>query len=316
MTSSVPPSGATIHVLKYALLFLVGTLWGSQYIFIKTALEDLDPLDISFLRTALGAAVMAIACLIFLPRSGTRKLRRDSGSQWWLIAIIGIMETGLPALLIAYGQQEIESSVAAILLGTTPLFTVVFACFLLKQESPRVGLILGVLVGFAGLVLLFGLRTQTEAALDPISGGLILVAAIAFAISIVLLNKVRDIHPLPLSRDLLIWASLPLLPAWLIWGNPGSLNITWASGLSIAFLATLGGGAVFLIYIQLIRISGPTFASLSNYLVPLVGILLGISAGNEQIRTTDLIAMLVILAALFMTQPRGSEPAGNIRSPR
>lgn len=291
-------------MIKYVLLFLVGTLWGSQYIFIKTALEDLDPLDISFLRTALAAAVMAVACLIFHRKSIRTPGSENGRSQWWLIAIIGIMETGLPALLIAYGQLEIESSVAAILLGTTPIFTIVFACFLLKQESPRIGLILGVLVGFAGLLLLFGLRARTEASLDPISGGLILIAAVSFAISIVLLNRVRDIKPLPLSRDLLIWASVSLLPAWLIWGNPTSLTMTWSSGLSIVFLATLGGGAVFLIYIQLIRISGPTFASLSNYLVPLVGIILGISAGNEQLEFTDLIATLVILAGLFMTQPR------------
>ena len=117
------------------------------------------------------------------------------------------------------------------------------------------------------------------------------------------LNKVKDIHPLPLSRDMLIWASLPLLPAWLIWGNPTSLNITWSSSISIVFLATLGGGAVFLIYIQLIRISGPTFASLSNYLVPLVGIILGIGAGNEQLHLSDIIATVVILAGLAMTQP-------------
>ena len=290
-------------MLKYALLFLVGTLWGSQYIFIKTALEDLDPLDISFLRTALAAVLMVLVCFIFQRKTSTPITREGARSQWWLIAIIGIMETGLPALLIAYGQQEIESSVAAILLGTTPIFTVFFACFLLKQESPRVGLVLGVLVGFVGLVLLFGLRAQTETALDPISGGLILLAAVAFAVSIVLLNKVKGIHPLPLSRDMLIWASLPLLPAWLIWGNPASLNITGPSGISIVFLATLGGGAVFLIYIQLIRISGPTFASLSNYLVPLVGIILGIGAGNEQLHLSDIIATVVILAGLAMTQP-------------
>ena len=301
----MPLLGATIHVLKYALLFLVGTLWGSQYIFIKTALVDLDPLDISFLRTTLGAFVMAIACLIFWRGHTGNSVNEDTRSKRWLVAIIGIMETGLPALLIAYGQQEIESSVAAILLGTTPIFTVLFACFVLKQESPRIGLLLGVLVGFAGLVLLFGLRVQTQVALDPLSGGLILVAAVAFAVSIVLLNKVRDIHPLPLSRDLLIWASLPLVPAWLIWGNPTALNITWSSAISVLFLATLGGGAVFLIYIQLIRISGPTFASLSNYLVPLVGIVLGISAGNERVLITDMIALLFILAALFMTQQRG-----------
>ncbi len=290
-------------MIKYVLLFLVGTLWGSQYIFIKTALEDLDPLDISFLRTVLAAAIMALACFIFHRRSSRPNTPSKHRSKWWLIAIIGIMETGLPALLISYGQQEIDSSVAAILLGTTPIFTVFFACFLLKQESPRVGLVLGVLTGFVGLVLLFGLRAQTEIALDPISGGLILTAAVSFAISIVLLNRVRDIKPLPLSRDLLIWASVSLLPAWLIWGNPTSLTMTWSSGLSIIFLATLGGGAVFLIYIQLIRISGPTFASLSNYLVPLVGIILGISAGNEQLHLSDIIATVVILAGLAMTQP-------------
>ncbi|MCH2132860.1 MAG: DMT family transporter [Phycisphaerales bacterium] len=291
-------------MLRFTLLIVVGVLWGSQYVFIKMALVDLTPSALTFFRLGLGTVFMALACLM-IPRPSPPPDQQQPAprSPWWLIAIIGILEAGLPALLIAWGEQWIESSLAAILLGTTPLFTIVLSCLVLKQERFRAGLIIAVIVGFIGLLVLFGFRMQMDAPLHGMAGLAILVAALCFATSLVLLARVKGRAPQTVARDLMFWASLALLPVWLIWGEPSSTTMTATTAIVILYLATLGSGAVFLIYVQLIRLAGATFASLSNYLVPIVGVALGVSLGEETLMTSDLVALLIILGALAAANP-------------
>ena len=286
---------------KYALLVLVGFLWGSQYLFIKIALDRLDPLAIGFLRSAIGAAFMAVICLgIRRPGPGAPGDR----SPWWLIAIIGLLETGLPSLLIAWGQQWLDSGLTAIVLGTTPLFTILLVRIGLREHRMNRGLIAAVAIGFVGLLVLLGARIHLEAPLRLLPVAAVLLAAVCFAASIVLLTTVRGRSAATLSRDLLAWSSLPLLALWMTLGSPSTLEVDTASALAIVFLATFGGGLVFLLYILLIRLAGPTFASLSNYLVPLVGVALGITIGREQLLISDLFALVIILGALSCTGNR------------
>lgn len=303
------PVGVASNVLKFTLLVLVGVLWGSQYIFIKVALgegqeDDLSPEALAFFRIGLGTIFMAIVCLVVPGRRSKASRSPAYRSPWWLIALIGILEAGLPALLIAEGQQDIDSSFAAILLGMTPLFTIVLSCFLLHQERVRAGMIVAVIGGLIGLLVLFGFRLQLDAPLHGMSALEILAAAACFATSLVLLAQVKGRPPQIVARDLMFWASLMLLPIWLIWGNPGGTTLDWTTGISVLYLATLGSGVVFLVYVQLIRIAGPTFASLSNYLVPTVGVALGVTLGQEDLMETDWIALLIILAALAVANPR------------
>ncbi|MBG79406.1 MAG: hypothetical protein CMJ39_01705 [Phycisphaerae bacterium] len=289
-------------MLKFSLLILVGLLWGSQYIFVKLALVDLDPWTLTFCRLGLGTLFLAIICLIFraAPESEDQRMSR---SPWWLIAIIGVLEAGVPALLIAWGQQWVDSSLAAILLGTTPLFTIVLSCFILAHERIRPGLLISIAGGFIGLLLLFGLRIQLDAPLDPVAGAAILIAAICFATSLVLVARVKGHATHVFARDLMFWSALFMLPIWLIQGQELNSTPGWPALISILYLATLGSGTVFIIYVRLVRIAGPTFASLSNYLVPVVGVVLGIWLGQEEIKGSDFIALLIILASLAAARP-------------
>ena len=289
-------------MLRFSLLILVGLLWGSQYIFVKLALVDLDPWTLTFCRLGLGTLFLAIICLILRPASEPED-QKSERSPWWLIAIIGVLEAGIPALLIAWGQQWIDSGLAAILLGTTPLFTIVLSCLILGQEKLRPGLLVSIAGGFIGLVLLFGLRIQLEAPLNPLAAGAILIAAICFAVSLVLVAQVKGRSTLPFARDLMFWSAVFMLPIWLIYGQESSSTPGWTTLISILYLATLGSGTVFIIYVRLIRIAGATFASLSNYLVPVVGVVLGIWLGQEELAGSDLIALLIILGSLAAAHP-------------
>jgi drug/metabolite transporter (DMT)-like permease len=283
------------------LLILVGFLWGSQYIFIKVALVDLTPQAIAFFRVGLGAIFMAIVCLCFAkPKPTPVGVTR---TPWWMIAIIGLLEAGIPSLLIAWGQVHIASGLVAILVGTTPLLTIGISALLLRREPARAGLFIAVIGGFLGLLLLFGFRVHFEDAIHGPAGIVILMAALCYAISLVMLGQVKGRTPQSIARDIMFYAAIPLLPIWLIWGEPGRPLPGLASGLALLYIATLGSGVVFLIYIYIIRMAGATFASLSNYIVPVVGVLLGVTLGGERLLMTDLIALAVILLALSMAHP-------------
>ncbi|MDG2423144.1 MAG: EamA family transporter [Phycisphaerales bacterium] len=289
-------------MLKFILLIIVGFLWGSQYIFVKVALqENLDPTALTLFRIGIGTIFLVIVCL-FMPR-GSHDQSTTDRSPWWMFLIIGILEAALPALLIAWGELELDSSLAAILLGTTPLFTIILSCFILRAERSSPGLILAILVGFAGLLVLFGFRMQFDQKIHWISSIAVLLAAASFAASLVLLAKVKGHPPQHVARNLMFWGTIALLPVWLIFGNPSDVTITWISAGSVIYLGILGSSVVFLIYVQLIRIAGATFASLSNYLVPVVGVALGISLGQEHILVTDMIALAIIMGALFAANP-------------
>ena len=289
-------------MLKFTLLLLVGALWGSQYIFIKIALVDLSPPALTFFRIAIGTLFIAILCAV-LPKERTPRSSSDPPSAWWWFAIIGLLEAAIPALLIAWGEVRMESSLAAILLGTTPLFTIVLSCFLLRLERIRTGIIVAVVLGFAGLVFLFAFRMQFDQSIHVLSSLAVLLAALSFALSLVLLAQVKGHSPQNVARNLMFWAMIALLPVWLIWGSPSETRFEWASIGAVVYLGTLGSSIVFLLYVQLIRIAGATFASLSNYLVPIVGVILGVTLGRDHILITDLIALAIILSALFAAHP-------------
>ena len=289
-------------MLKFSLLLLVGALWGSQYIFVKIALEDLSPSALTFFRIAIGAVFIAILCPL-LPKGRTAEPSQEQPSAWWWFAIIGLLEAAIPALLIAWGEVRMESSLAAILLGTTPLFTIILSCLLLRLERIRPGIIAAVVLGFIGLVFLFAFRMQFNQSIHVLSSLAVLMAALSFALSLVLLAQVKGHTPQNVARNLMFWAMIALLPVWLIWGNPSETHFEWDSMGAVIYLGTLGSSIVFLLYVQLIRIAGATFASLSNYLVPVVGVILGVTLGRDQILMTDLIALAIILSAFFAANP-------------
>ena len=289
-------------MLKFILLIIVGILWGSQYIFVKVALQDLSPSALTFFRIAIGTVFIALLCL-FMSKPTRNKTSDVKRSGWWMFAIIGLLEAAIPALLIAWGELKLDSSLAAILLGTTPLFTIVLSCFVLHLEKIRLGIIIAVVLGLVGLLVLFVFRMQLNQTIHVLPSIAILLAAASFAVSLVLLAQVEGHAPQYVARNLMFWGMIALLPVWLIWGNPLDTSFSWSSVGSVIYLGTLGSSIVFLIYVHLIRISSATFASLSNYLVPVVGVALGATLGNEHILITDVIALVIIMGALIASNP-------------
>ena len=135
--------------IDYILLSILSLIWASAFFNIKIATYSYGPLTIAFLRIFLGAVLIVIMCAF-------KNIKIEAFSKdWHLFAAIGFVNLVIPFFLIAYGVQKIQSNLAAILMSTTPLSSAVLAHFFTKTEKINFTKIFGVLVGFAGIVILF-----------------------------------------------------------------------------------------------------------------------------------------------------------------
>lgn len=289
-----------MKVKNYAVLFTIGAIWGSQFVFQQQALTLFSPLWIATLRALLGALTLIILCQCSGLKSGNK--------QWGLFCLIGLLEAVIPFILVPWGQLQLSSATTAVLMGTIPFYALLLAPLLIRGSTIGVCSLLSVVMGFCGLLLLFypDLSSQ-EQAIPFTSAGAILLAAACFAIALLLLNRVRDEHPLIVARNVLIMASMQLV-ALTVFEAPTELVSSHFNQLSafhifsVFYLGIMCSGVVYYLYMLSVRNTGAVFTSMTNYLVPSFGVILGMIFSDEILPFTTWLALAVILLALLLNQ--------------
>ena len=136
-------------ILDYTLLTILALIWSSAFFNIKIATYSYGPVTIALLRIFFGAIPVIALCLY-------KKIKIEAFSKdWYWFAAIGLINLVIPFFLIAYGVQKVQSNLAAILMASTPLSATVLAHLFTENEKINFTKILGVLVGFSGIVFLF-----------------------------------------------------------------------------------------------------------------------------------------------------------------
>lgn len=280
---------------NYLTLLMIGLIWGSQFIFQEIALIVFSPVWIGTFRALLGAITVSIICRIMGIKGHSK--------QWGLFAIIAMLEATLPFVLVPWGQKELSGSVAAILMGTLPFYALLLSPIFIKGSRITKGNLFSVVIGFIGLVELFypDLSSETQH-VNLLSALAVVLAAICFAIALLLVNKVKNEHPLIIARNVLIMASIQLVIIALVWVPLTFERSSLNSFLSLIYLGVMCAGGVYYLYMQSIQNAGAVFTSMTNYLVPAVGVLIGAMFGNEKIQMTTWFALGIILTALFINQ--------------
>jgi len=279
---------------NYLLLLLIGCIWGSQFALNHFALQENTEMTISFFRAAFGAFTLAIVLYFY-----DRKNKEHFGAKEWLsFALIALFETVIPLQLILWAQQEIESSLASILISTVPLWAIALAYLTEKKENkPNWQDGMGVLIGFAGVCLL--LADGFQGGFSLVRAMALLLAACCFAIAIVLIKKLLGQHsPIRATRNILLMASLLLLFMAIAQGESLRLHVSPLGLTNLLVLGIVCTGFVWVLYATLIRRAGVAFTSMANYLVPPVGFFLGMLQG-EKIDAKRLIALGMILIGLL-----------------
>lgn len=280
---------------NYLTLLAIGFIWGSQFIFQEIALVSFSPIWIGAMRAAVGAITLVVICKSLGVKS--------SSNQWVLFCVIGLLEAAIPFVLVPWGQQDLDSSIAAILMGTLPFYVLLLAPIFVKGAKINTANTISVIVGFSGLVVLFYPELASGAGeINLVSALAIIVAAVCFAIALLLLNRVRDEHPLIVARNVLLAASIQLIVIAFI-TTPFEYQVASTSSIfSILYLGGICAGVVYYLYMMCIKNAGPVFTSMTNYIVPAVGVFIGALVTNDSIQTNTWIALLVILSALFINQ--------------
>lgn len=287
--------------LDYLLLLGVGMVWGGQFLFNAKAVEYFPPITVAAGRVLIGALTLSLLSL-FIPEKTPEPSQRSTISIGLLFAGVAVLEAVLPLFLIVWGQQHVDSSVTAVLIGSVPILTLIFSAFLSKNSKFSINSAMSVVLGFIGIVILVNPNTSGLNADTLIYEIAIFAGAVSFALSLILFEKLPHGTPIRTARIILSVASAPLLVASLLLDKPWTLN--WAIGgiVALMVLGIVGSALAYLLYATLVQRTGPVFTSISNFIVPMVGVILGVLVRGEQFGTKEWLALACIIAALAVNE--------------
>ncbi|WP_336047356.1 DMT family transporter [Streptomyces sp. CA2R101] len=287
--------------VRFGLLALV---WGLSFLFVKISGEAYAPLQVSLGRVAFGAAAL-LAVLV-----ARRQPLPRPGPLWGHLAVAGLLLNAVPFTLFAYSEERISSALAGICNATTPLFTLLVAISALPGERPHRNQVAGMALGFAGVLVVFGIWNGADGG-DPAGAGMALGAAASMGVGWVYVRRFltgRGHSALSLAAAQLTSgaAELALVTPFL---TSAPTTLPAAPTLSLLILGALGTGVAFLMQYGLVRDAGVTLASMVTYLVPVISTLAGVAVLHEALNWHQPVGAVVILAGAALSQRTGRTAA-------
>lgn len=295
--------------MAYLLLVLLGSIWGASYLFIKIGGEYVTPLTLVMLRTTIAGLVLLIALLV-----RREKLPPLRSPLWRHFAVIGLINSVIPYTLITWGEVQISSGLAAILVGAMPIFTVLLAHWLTHDEKLSHRKLLGIAAGFIGVVILF-LPDFLNAATANLLGGLATIAAaLSYAYATIYARRHFKGQPhVTVAFGQMVMASLILIPASLLLEHPWTLRPTPPALAAIVTLSILGTAVAYMMYYWLVANVGATRTSLVTYISPVIAVVLGAVVLNEHLQWSTMVGLVLIIVGVgLVTNLQLGAPRGQI----
>lgn len=278
---------------KHWIVFIIlGLIWSSSFLWIEIGLREIGPFTLvayrAFFGLLFGVVVMTIQ-RVSLPRTI---------KEWTPLIVLGLTNIAIPFVLISWGQKSIDSGVASILDATVPLFTILAAHFMLQDDKMTTPKVLGLLVGFAGVIVL--MSKDIGASFGSLLGQLaVIIACVFYAGSSIYVRKyTQDTPGILRSMGPLISATVVMGLAALFFEAPfkiPTLPITW---IALLWLGIFGSGLAFLMAFYLMHEIGPTRTTMVTYLFPLGGVTLGTIFLNETLTWQIIVGAVLIISSL------------------
>lgn len=279
----------------YLRLFVVSAVWGASFICNDIALEHFSPLAITCWRVILAAIVILIIC-----RQQRLRLPTDRRSLI-LFSLIGVLNSAVPFTLIGWGQQTVSSAVTALLIATSPFITLILSHFMTGDDRFSRNRLIGLIVGFFGVALLFGHGILVSVSSAP--GMIAIIAASAcYSMSALFIRKLAHFRSLVIVAGSLLISGVILLPI-LLWQFPPWQQQASASSISaLLFLAIFPTATAYVLRAQIVQLNGAVFMSNAGYLIPLFATLWAWLFLSEVPSPIMWAAMLLIFAGIFIGQ--------------
>jgi drug/metabolite transporter (DMT)-like permease len=279
----------------WLILLVLALIWGGAFFFIGVAVRHVQPLTYVWLRLTLGAAglwayVMIKGERVSLPRE-----------VWGSILLLALLNNAVPFALFGWGQTHIASGLASILNATTPIWGVVVAHFLTRDERMSPRKLAGVLLGFGGIVTMIGPSLLSSLGTNALAQLACVVASLSYALAAVWARRFKrlGISPFSVTTGQLSAGALLMFPVSLIvdrpWTHAFPPLTAWAAIGALALFCTALG---YVLYFRLIEHAGATNALLVTLLVPPVAIVLGALFLSETLAPEDFAGLGLIALGL------------------
>jgi len=279
---------------EWVAFWLLGTIWGSSFLWIRIAVAETGPVLLAALRLLFGAVgLIGIAWITrqSVPRDRVLLAR---------YLVLALLNTALPFVLIPWGETRIASGLAAVLNGTTPLFTLIIAHFWLRDERITRARVAGLVVGFTGVVVL--MSRDLGAGADNLWGqAAVLAASCSYAVAATFARRYLRGQPPVLQAavavtfaDAVLWLTIPVLEPAVPFPH---LPITW---LALAWLGVLGSCVAYLLYYYLIHAWGATRATVVTYMFPVIGLVLGLAFLGEPLNARLVAGTLLVVSGIVV----------------
>jgi len=284
--------------ISWLMLISLSVLWGGSFFFTEIALVDLPPLTLVLCRVSIATMVLWWVVLL-------RDIAIPRDLKFWAgVAVMGGLNNLVPFCLIVWSQTQISSSLAAILNATTPLFTLLIAHIATDSEKLTLRKTIGVLIGFVGVVVIFGLPTSGNT-LGLLAPGAVLLAAFSYGCAGVFGRRFGTTPPILTAAGMTSTSSLMLLPLSAIIDQPWHLPVPNTSTIvAVLGFATLSTALAYILYFAILKRAGASNLLLVTFLIPVSAILLGVGFLDEALLAQHMIGMAVIGLGLLVIDGR------------
>jgi drug/metabolite transporter (DMT)-like permease len=286
-------------------------MWGSSYLFIKLAVDSFGTFTLIMLRLAVGAAFLW--AVVRLTDTRLPRERRIYG-HLLVMAVINIV---LPFSLITWAEQSVDSTLAATLNASVPLFVIPIAALMLVDEKITANKVVGVAIGFMGVAILVGFDAGVLAGTDVMAALALIGSSISYAAGGVYARRfVHGLRPMIPAMVQVGFALAITAVLALVFESPITFPMRFDAILAVVWLGMLGSGAAYIVFFRLLGNWGATRTSLVAYLLPVYGIALGAIVLSERVDTRLVLGTLLVIAGIALVNLRGRWlPSFGRRSP-
>ena len=279
----------------YTLLTILALIWASAFFNIKIATYSYGPVSIAFFRIFFGAIPVIFLCLY-------KKIKIEAFTKdWFWFASIGVINLVIPFFLIAYGVQKVQSNLAAILMASTPLSATILAHFFTKYEKINFTKVVGVLIGFFGIIVLFSdnILIDNENFFYAL---MILLGSTFYVIGGLLTLKISKKRNENVTASILIWGTIVVFPIAMFLEQPWNFNLRLDSTISLIYLGIFPTGVAWLLRFHILKKNGLVFQAQVAYLIPIFGVILGYIFLKEIITLKVLIALVTVIIGFYFVR--------------
>ncbi len=283
----------------YALLVLLGVMFGSSFLLMKIAVETVPTFHVVFFR--LVVAFLVLYAFLKIKRFSFPALQEKH--FWRTSVVLGLTANIIPFSLITWAEKEINSGLAGIYMTTIPVFSLLLAHLLTEDEKISTKKIIGVCVAFFGVVVLLW-KDVGDISVNLLSQIACIVSSAFYAYSRIKTKELGDINPVVISAGVLLCGILSMFPFILFFGNSANIMPSSQSIIAIILLGIFPTALAFVILYKLIHDVGAVFMTSVNYLVPVFALLWGYFVLSELINKTIIASMMLIVTGVFFVSRR------------